>query len=123
MGMQQNVARMMREFKAQRQVSLEEFSKELEISRSTLQDYLSGKGNPSVRTLDHIARKLDVDPLILVSGTFQPTQVNIVMMLFRTTKQVVAMPAEKRHELVALIVQIAAIWEFDEWDDWAGWSS
>lgn len=123
MGMQQNVARMMREFKAQRQVSLEEFSKELEISRSTLQDYLSGKGNPSVRTLDHIARKLDVDPLILVSGTFQPTQVNIVMMLFRTTKQVVAMPAEKRHELVTLIVRIAAIWEFDEWDDWAGWNS
>ncbi len=123
MGMQQNVARMMREFKEQRQVSLEEFSKELEISRSTLQDYLSGKGNPSVRTLDHIARKLDVDPLILVSGTFQPTQVNIVMMLFRTTKQVVAMPAEKRHELVTLIVRIAAIWEFDEWDDWAGWNS
>lgn len=123
MGMQQNVAKMMRAFKEQRQISLEEFSKELEISRSTLQEYLRGDGNPSIRTLDHIAKKLNVDPLVLVSGSFKPNQVNIVMLLFRTTRQVVAMPAEKRHELVTLIVQIAEIWEFDEWDDWAGWSS
>ena len=41
--------------------SLTEFSEELEISRSTLQDYLAGKGNPNVATIEHLAKKLNMD--------------------------------------------------------------
>ena len=36
-----------------------EFSEELEISHSALQEYLSGAGSPNLTTVEHIAQKLN----------------------------------------------------------------
>lgn len=111
MGIQQNVARMMNAFKEQRNKSTAEFSEELEISRSTLQEYLNGTGNPSVLMLDHLAQKLEVDPMVLVSGTFQREPVSEVLLLFRMTKSVMDLPQEKRNNFASLFLQMAALWE------------
>lgn len=111
MGIQRNVADMMRLIKTQQNLSTAEFSAELEISRSTLQEYLNGTGNPSVVMLDHIAGKLDIDPLMLVSGTFRPDQMGIVLLMFRTTKMITELSEENRKRFAELFLDILSLWE------------
>lgn len=113
MGIQQNLADMMYAFKKERNLSDAEFSETLEISRSTLQDYLHGRGNPSVATLEHMAERLDVDPLVLVSGAFRADQTGVVLLLFRTVKGVLELSADKRRRFAALFVQMVSLWEQD----------
>lgn len=110
MGIQQNVADMMRAFKAERNQSTAEFSEELEISRSTLQEYLNGTGNPSVSMLDHIAEKLGIDPMVLVSGSFSENRLEIMLLMFRSVKAVTELPAEKRNCFAGLFLQIIDLW-------------
>ena len=55
--------------------SLTEFADELSISRSSLQDILKGKSNPTLATVELIAEKLDVDPLSLLSFSEEEIQV------------------------------------------------
>ena len=113
MTIQQNVAEMMRMCKEQRHLSTAEFSSELEISRSTLQEYLNGTGNPSMVMLDHIAGKLDIDPVVLVSGMFEPSQIEIVLLLYRTTKEIIALPDGKRMRFAELFCEIISLWDKD----------
>ena len=69
MQIQHNMATVIRVVKEARGESLAEFSAELEISRSSLQEYLSGHGNPNISTVEHLADKLGVDPIFLLTGT------------------------------------------------------
>lgn len=55
MGMQQNMADLICAIKKQRGKSVMGLSEELEISASTLQDYLKGKGNPTVKMVERLA--------------------------------------------------------------------
>jgi len=54
--------------KAARGQTLDELAEELEISRSQLQRYLNGTGNFTVNTVEHMATKLKVDPIALMSS-------------------------------------------------------
>ena len=69
MQIQQNMATVIRVVKEARGEYLAEFSAKLEISRSSLQEYLSGHGNPNISTIEHLAEKLGVDPIFLLTGT------------------------------------------------------
>jgi len=53
--------------KAVRGQTLDELAEELEISRSQLQRYLNGTGNFTINTVEHMATKLKVDPIALIS--------------------------------------------------------
>ena len=81
MEIQKNMAMVIRAIKDASGKSMSEFSAELEISRSALQDYLAGKGNPCVDTINHIADKLGVDTAFLVSGEFNRNQVEVLIKL------------------------------------------
>ncbi len=50
-----------------RQKSLSQFAEELAISRSSLQDMLKGEGNPTLSTVELVAGRLGLDPLLLLS--------------------------------------------------------
>ncbi len=67
MALQKNLADSMAAIRTERKKSLSEFAEELSISRSSLQDILKGKGNPTLSTVELIARQLEVDPLLLLS--------------------------------------------------------
>ena len=58
MGIQENMSKSIRSLKEVQHKSLVELSEELEISRSTLQKYLDGHGNPSLKMVEHLAEKL-----------------------------------------------------------------
>ena len=117
MTIQQNMAAVMQMLKEQRNVSLTEFSDSLEISRSTLQEYITGNGNPSMSMVEHIANKLDVDPLLLIAGVDDPPKAELVMLLFQTTKEVVALPDGKRQLFAELFEKIVSLWDSDSLDE------
>ena len=81
MEIQKNMALVLSALRQENGKSLDEFSQELEISRSTLQEYLSGKGNPSLSTVEHLAEKLGLDASILMSGGFSADQFQVLLKL------------------------------------------
>lgn len=111
MNLQQNVADTMRMLKEQHHMSMAEFSEELEISRSTLQDYLNGTGNPSVVMLEHIAEKMNVDPILLITGSIEPSNKDLVLLMFRTTQAVISLPERKRRYFAELFLEIVSLWD------------
>ena len=66
MGVQQNMADIMRVIKQRENLSMTEFSEELGISYSTLQEYLNAQGNPTILMVEHIAHKLKLSPAALI---------------------------------------------------------
>ena len=58
----------LREIKEERGLSVVEFSEQLDISRSALQAILTCKGNPRTDTIEHIASRLGVSPISLLSS-------------------------------------------------------
>ena len=69
MNLRENFAVNMKTIFERSNHSLTEFADELSISRSSLQDILKGKSNPTLATVELIAEKLDVNPLSLFSLT------------------------------------------------------
>lgn len=111
MGIQENLAAILQELKNQRGISTVAFADELGISRSSMQDYLSSKGNPSILTIEYLARKLDVEPLCLVSSSFSNTQIEVLFLLLRSFEALSGLNTEQRRRFAALLADIIALWE------------
>ena len=67
MTIQRNIAAKLRFVMTERNQSLEEFSKELGISRSSLQEYLREGANPRIDTVELLANRLGCTPAELIS--------------------------------------------------------
>lgn len=111
MEIQRNMAAVMRALKEESGKSLTEFSEELEISRSTLQEYLSGSGNPNAATIDHLARKLGVDVSFLVSGAFSDGQLGVLLKLLDTLKLLSGLTPEQRRRFAGLMLEMVSLWD------------
>ena len=68
MAIRKNLARRLKEIQKERGLSITEFAEELDISRSALQAILLCKANPRMDTIEHIAGKLGVSPISLLSS-------------------------------------------------------
>jgi len=68
MEIRHNISRNLRVQRAALGQNLEEFAETLEISRSMLQKYLEGTGNPRIDTLEQISAKLDISFAELISS-------------------------------------------------------
>lgn len=109
--MQQNLSEVIRAIKELNHKSMSEFAGELEISRSTLQEYLNGRGNPRLSTLEHLAQKLHIKPIVLVSGLQNNPPPESILMLFHSIEAVASLPQSKKRRLTELIMEILALWE------------
>ena len=114
MGMLENMAEMIRMLKQYSGKSVGEFSADLDISPSTLQEYLSGKGNPTISMIEHLAEKLGVDPLALVSGKIEPELLQIVFLLLDTIQAVAGLPQPRRLKFAELFLEIVQLWEVQD---------
>ena len=114
MGIQENMSAFINAMKRQKAVSTTELSAELEISRSTLQEYLNGTGNPRAETIDHLAEKLGVDPVVMVSGRFNPSQLHIASLLLSTLEAYTQLPKEKQTQFAELFLQMLSLWDGEE---------
>ena len=111
MEIQRNMANVIRMLKEASGKSLTEFSEELEVSRSTLQEYLSGKGNPSVVMIEHLANKLGVDASFLLSGVFSKDQIGLLLRLLDMMRLLSGLSCEQRTRFARLLLEMVLLWD------------
>ena len=116
MDLNKNFSTILNIIKSERQKSMTEFSEELEISRSALQEYLSGSGNPNLTTIEHIAQKLNVSPCFLLLGDFKDEQLSAFLKMIDVLSLLSDLPVEKRKRFVELLFEMISLWGGDEND-------
>ena len=84
--------------------SLEEYSSELGVSKSMLQTYLSGQGNPRADTLEQIAERLNLSPVGLLSG--EEPKGYYVPPLLNTLEAVSNLSEEERRQFCSCFHQL-----------------
>lgn len=114
MDMQRNMADMLRAKRALSGQSIGEWADELGIAPSTLQDYLKGSGNPTLRMVDHLAEKLGIDPLSLIAGEIEPELYKPVLLMVGTIQAVSRLPQPKRIRFAELFMEQMRLLEGDD---------
>lgn len=111
MGIQGNMADMLQAKRKLSGQSIEGWSAELGIAPSTLQDYLKGVGNPTIKMVEHLADRLDIDPIALIAGQIETEQYQIVLLLLETIKAVSDLDQPKRLRFAELVLELVQLWE------------
>lgn len=63
----ENLSNHLRRYQMEHNLSIEDLANELRIGRSAAYQYLRGKGNPSLRTLVHMADRMEMTVVELLS--------------------------------------------------------
>ncbi len=100
--LQKNLSAAMKVIRASRNQSITEFSEDLGIARSSLQDILNGTGNPRMDTVEYIASQLQVSPITLLSGSFEDEQLQTALLLIQTIDAVSKLTDSQRLEFAEL---------------------
>lgn len=108
MSLRENLAHSMNIIRAARQLSICEFSEELYVARSTMQDILSGTGNPRMDTVEHIAEQLHMDPISLLCDNEQNCPL-LFPSLLHGLEFFDRLPAEEQSKLTYHLLEIATI--------------
>ena len=61
MSLNSNLSIQLRQYRKEKDITLVEFSSMLGISKSSLQNYESGRGNPTLNTIEQIGQKINRD--------------------------------------------------------------
>ena len=109
MGILENMADMLRAKRKLSGQSIEQWAETLGIAPSTLQDYLSGSGNPTLGMVEHLADKLGVDPLVLMSGDIEPEQRQTALLLLDTIQAVSVLPQAKRLQFAEQFMELVQL--------------
>lgn len=114
MEIQKNMAAVIHAIKEKQGKSLTELSEELEISRSALQEYLAGNGNPTLSTVEHLAEKLGIPSVALVAGTVPTDQFDVLMTLLDSLQLLSGLSVAQRRRFTELLEEMLALWEGGE---------
>lgn len=106
MTLQKNLSTIMNTIRNNRDQTLTEFANELGISRSSLQEILNGNGNPRMDTVEHLANKLDMDPLALLSCSYSEQQLFTAVPLLQIGGSIMHLPEEKKRKFIELFHQM-----------------
>ena len=71
MSIKENLSENLKKYKLEKDMTLEEFAEFLHISRSALQSYLAGEGNPGIDTLEHMADRLEISVYELIGAPLE----------------------------------------------------
>lgn len=107
----ENMAEMLRAKRKLSGQSIEQWAETLGIAQSTLQEYLSGGGNPTLGMVVHLADKLEINPLALLSGDLEPEQRQIALLLLDTIQAVSVLPQAKRLRFAEQFLELVQLWE------------
>ena len=89
-----------------RKQNIEEFSSELGIGHTTLQNIFHHKSNLTLDTLDMMAGRLRVSPLLLLSQQYAQTDLECSVLLLETLELFQPLTPEKRKEAAALFCRL-----------------
>ena len=106
MEMQDMLADRLKQKRALSHASLEEYSKELWISKSALQKYEAGTGNPTLATVQTIADHLHESPAQLL-GMYSEEEMEAAGLMFRTLEWSMGLSEGSRRELAVLFRELS----------------
>lgn len=111
MNLHESIAEAIRRIMKERNKSLTEFAQELDISKNALYSYLRGDGNPSISTLEGIAKKLEIEPAALLLGVLdRGDRQKIAMAILETFQNVALLPEERRMRFAELFLEMMKLW-------------
>ena len=110
MGMQENMAAVICAMKEASNLSLAEFAAELHVSRSALQEYMSGTGNPRIETVRHLAEKMGVEPEELLCGMDGPDRVRLLEHIVKTLGFIQKLPEDRQRRFGELLLEMVELW-------------
>lgn len=103
MSMQENLAVILRAYMRMMRYSQTKFANVLEISRSALQSYLKAEGNPSIETVEKMARHMGFDPALLLTSRIQQ---ELHDLLENIVPQMAAMTPKDQSRFIELFTEI-----------------
>lgn len=109
MNLQQNLSNFMNAIRSSRNQSITEFSRELGISRSEMQNILKGTCNPRLDTVCYIAEKLDVHASLLLFSSLSKSQLDYSLLLLKTLDCFCSIPYEKQKEASELFCKLLVL--------------
>ena len=114
MAIRQNIADTVRKKMAEQNRKLEEFSEELGIARSSLQEYLKGTANPRADAIELLAEKLKITPAELVSGSENPPGWEEAQAASRLAELFADLTDEKRQKAVQAFMDLVEAFTQDQ---------
>lgn len=109
MALQKNLSAIMNVIRTSRNLSVTEFSEELGISRSYAQELLSGRGNPRMDTIEHIAARLRINPLVLLSCPYSKEQTESFLFLLVLIRRLSMLSGDEREEFFSLLRKVLSL--------------
>ena len=100
MKMSKNMASVIRAYKKLNRQSIAECAAALDVSPTSLKDYIVGRGNPNAATIERMADKMGIDIAFFVSGAFSENQLLILKRLLDVLIPLETLSPEKRNEFV-----------------------
>lgn len=112
MTMQSNFCNYIKTVRKAEKMTLSALSAELQISRSQLQEILRGNANPRMDTIEHIARRLDIDPIQLLTCSYAEEQLRVAVPLLHLIEQCsLGITKQKRCIFIDLLDKMLALFE------------
>ena len=107
--LQKNLSVMMNVIRRSRNLSSTQFSEELGLSRSYTQALLNGRGNPRMDTIEHIASRLQISPLLLLCCSYSEEQLEIFLLLLILIRRFSALSSAKQTEFLVLFQKLLSL--------------
>lgn len=109
MLLQRNFSNAMTVIKTARKLSITDFSEEIGISRSSMQEILKGTCNPRISTIEYIADNLGVHPAGLLFPGCSNSQLEFSLILLQTLETFSDLPEDRQREAAELLCQLLRI--------------
>ena len=91
----------------ERRQTVEEFSEELSISKTAMQQYLRGDANPTIDTLVLLADGLGISVKELISSL--PPGWEQAEIVLRASREIAALPLERQEVAMRLLSELVAV--------------
>lgn len=105
-----NLSKNLHAIRSLRRLSQVEFSKELGISKSTLQEIEAGS-SPNLDTVDCIAQHLGLPACALVSDVLPPGQISILIQIFQRVSWYSEWSRPDQLRFLRLVIRLARLME------------
>ena len=116
MDISKNMSSVFRMYKAMTGKTLSEMASDFELSRSTIQKYMSGS-NPNARSICHVAQKLGVDENVLLAGAPSDHQVDMMTKLLPLFGPLSCITPKARREFSVHFLECIRILDSQETDE------
>lgn len=104
MGIGENIAANILQYKRNHKFSTVELASELHLSVSTTQEYLNGDGNPRANTLEMIAQQMNISVIDLISSP--SPGVALAQNMIHTASELAALSPAKREKGIHLFMEM-----------------